>query len=144
LHRLWVVATVLVLLFAGAADASSLAWGARAGMSAARLLGAYGGQVGPDYRGDFTGGIYASLRLGSGWVFQPEVASVSKGGSGDLRITVSSGGTTQVYDFHMEHHLDYVEIPLLLRYDVTTGGSWSPTSSRVRRRHGGSATAGPT
>lgn len=121
-----VAAALVLLAIPGPSGASPLSWGLRAGMSTARLYGSYGEVVGDHYRDDITAGLYGALRLAGGWSFQPEVAVVSKGGRGDLRFGISSGGTTEVWDAHLEHHLGYLEFPLLLRYDMTTGGFVEP------------------
>lgn len=114
--------TALVALDPALATAGLLPWGFHAGWSAAHLGGSFGDDIGPDNRQDFTAGFFGKLGLGSGWSFQPEIAWVSKGGQGDVRSPGPFGG----YEFHLEHRVNYVEVPLLMRFEVPLGTSLEP------------------
>lgn len=78
-------------------------FGLRAGLNVADLTG--DNLPGTKPRLGFTGGAFANLPVGaSGLSFQPEVSYSQKGVSSD------NSGT--------EYRVDYVEVPILVRYDV--------------------------
>jgi hypothetical protein len=106
--------------------AAQVPWGFRAGWSGAHLQGSFGSDLAPDFRHDLTASFYARLGLGSGFGFQPELALVTKGGKGDLRITISGSGGTQAFDYHIDHRITYLEAPLLMRFEVPAWRSVGP------------------
>ena len=66
------------------------------------------------HKAGFVGGITAAMPIGSGFSFQPELVYAMKGTKTD------SGGI----DFSVK--LNYLELPLLVRYDVPVTGSTRP------------------
>ena len=102
------------------ASAGRMGWGLRTGWTGARLVGpgALGGDLAPDLRHTFTVGGFARIDLLPGLGFQPELAWVSKGGQGDFRLVFSGGGQTDVVDAEYEYRVNWIEVPLLVRWDL--------------------------
>src|SRR5262245_3258780 len=109
---------VMTSAFAEMAKAATVPWGLRVGWSGARLGGDFGESIGPDIHSDFTAGIFARFGLGSALWFQPELGWVTKGGAGDVGVPSLL--------FHLEHRASYLEVPLLMRYEVPTSGAFGP------------------
>jgi len=102
-------------------------WGFRAGWSGAQLLGNGGDIIAPQVRSDFTWGLFATTRLNSWLSFQPELAWVSKGGKEDFTAFSFPSPTEVTYtDFHSAHRLHYLEVPLLLRFELPSVGPLRP------------------
>jgi len=118
---------LLALLVAGPASAGIASWGFRAGWSGAHLSGDGGSVIAPDVRSDFTGSWFVTTRLGKAIWFQPELSWTSKGGQDDFRTTTFPSPTEATYtDFHVEHRLHYLEVPLLVRFDLPAVGPIQP------------------
>jgi len=121
------LATILVLLVVAPAAAGIDSWGFRAGWSGARMIGDGGQAIAPNYRSDFTGSWFVTTRLKPWLSFQPEIAWVSKGGQDDFRLTSYPSPTEVTHtDFHTEHRLHYLEVPLLLRFELPAMGPLRP------------------
>ena len=115
-------ALALVLVTSGAlvggpTQSATFPWGFRVGWSGARLGGDFGKIIGPDIRSDVTASIFARFGLGAALGFQPELGWVTKGGAGDV------GPPSQDF-FHLEHRVNYLEVPLLVRYEIPTRGAF--------------------
>ena len=104
--------------FPAPVSAGLAAWGLRAGWSAAQLGGDGGSAIAPDSRSDFTMSVLGTVPIRPGLSFQPEIGWSSKGGQDDF--------TTGASSFHVEHRLDYIEVPLLLRFDLPVLGKIQP------------------
>jgi hypothetical protein len=121
------LALLLTLLAVAPAAAGIESWGFRAGWSGARLGGDGGSVIAPDYRSDFTGTWFVTVPLRSGISFQPEVSWVTKGGQDDFRVTTFPSPTEVTYtDLHVEHRLHYLEVPLLIRFELPAVGPLRP------------------
>jgi hypothetical protein len=67
-------------------------------------------------------GLMAELPLGeSGFAIQPEVLYVMKGGKAGF-----PEGEAEGYDITMKVKMDYVEVPVLIKYNFPTQGTISP------------------
>lgn len=121
------VAVVCALTAGSPVSAGMAAWGMRAGWSAAQLGGDGGDLIAPDSRSDFTMSLFATAGIRPGWSFQPEFCWSSKGGQDDFTIT-SYPSPTEVTttEFHVEHRLHYIEVPLLLRFELPVFGAIRP------------------
>ena len=62
----------------------------------------------------FLGGFFADIPAGKSLVFEPELLYVNKGATYSLNVTGASGD--------LSLNLDYVEIPILLRYNFRPAG----------------------
>jgi hypothetical protein len=102
--------------------AAGLGWGLRGGWTGSHLEGTFGNEIGPDLRHDVTLGAFARMEVFPGLSFQPELAWVTKGGQGDFRLTVVGGGQTTTIDYHVKSHYTWIEVPLLLHYELPIGG----------------------
>jgi hypothetical protein len=121
------LAALLTLLAVAPAAAGIETWGFRAGWSGARLGGDGGSVIAPDYRSDFTATWFVSTRLNPWLAFQPELGWVSKGGQDDFQLFSFPSPTEVTYtDFHVEHRLHYLEVPLLLRFELPAMGPLRP------------------
>lgn len=113
--KLIVLSLVVTLVLALPASAR-IGYGVKGGLSFATFSGAdskgYNTQTG------FVGGAYLKLNIARNLAIQPEVLFSQKGSSGSVR-TLS---TTIKRDFK----IDYIEIPLLLRYTIATEGTATP------------------
>lgn len=113
--KLMVLSLVATLLLAIPA-AAQIGYGVKGGLSAATFSGAdskgYNTQTG------FVAGAYLKLNIARNLAIQPEILYSQKGSSGNVR----TASTTTKRDFK----IDYIEIPLLLRYTFATGGSAVP------------------
>ena len=69
----------------------------------------------------FVGGIYAAIPVGTSVVFEPEVLYTSKGARYDTEYDVVDVGT---FSDQLTYRLDYIEIPLLLRYNFQPAGGF--------------------
>jgi outer membrane protein with beta-barrel domain len=96
----------------------------RAGLTASR----FGGELHdafPDGRTSATGSLGLSFALTRTLSLGPEVAWISKGGVTNVRFTVQSGTTIETIRFHESWTADYIEVPVMLRWE-------SPPGARVR------------
>jgi len=62
----------------------------------------------------FIGGFFADIPAGASLIFEPELLYVNKGATYSLNVTGASGD--------LSLNLDYVEIPVLLRYNFKPAG----------------------
>lgn len=110
------VALVLAIGPAARAHAADFAgWSLRGGVANSGFGGSLHGALG-DRRTAFAGGVAAQIGLGSTISLQPELWWISKGGeTGAIVIGTGSGAATFVGP---EWIVDYVELPLLARFDV--------------------------
>jgi len=65
------------------------------------------------------GGVFAEIGLAGGFSLQPEVLYVQKG----AKIPVSEGEITGT----LKANIDYIEIPLLFKYNLISGGPTVPS-----------------
>lgn len=109
---------VLATLPAHAQSLTLAAQGVRGGIASSRFHGDYGDLIGFDQRLGATASWYVRFRAGRHLSLQPELGWISRGGKGDLNLTISGGGTEETWHIDHEQRVDYLVIPLLLRYDV--------------------------
>ena len=119
----------LALLVALASRASAVelgSFGFRSGVSIAHISTS---GIGLDWgsRTGFAGGFHQQIAINERFSIQPELLFISKGGemTAHIRETVT-GQPTQEFDVHVEHALDYLEFPVLARFDVTPAGFVHP------------------
>lgn len=112
-HYLVAVAVVAAVSLPSAAAAQKgLSVGARLGLSSAGVYGEDAEEV--DARYGFTGGLSAALGLSRRLALELDVAYADKGGE-----MKGSFGT-------LGYHFRYVEVPVLLRYNVLPEGGLAP------------------
>ena len=127
---LFLIATATAVAAASAvapASAASFAgYGFRSGVALSRFQGA--GESGT--RAGFAGSAFARISLGGVLSIQPEIGWVSKGDEGSVSIRYTNPGpgpiTTETVDYAFQTHLDYLEVPLLLRLDLPAAASLTP------------------
>lgn len=113
-HQAFPLALALLASHANLGAQHRLRLGARLGVSAASLGGDAVEKV--DAREGITGGLFASFNFTPRLAIQPEVLYTQKGG----RLTGST------YDF-INYELDFVEIPIVAKYELLSRGSIRPS-----------------
>ena len=145
-------AAALGLVSAAApADAISVAgYGFRMGIAAARIHGDYGDATGSERRIGFAAASFARIPVGGPFSIQSEVGWASKGAEEHIAInatvTCPSGDCLETFSIPIEHRIDYLEIPILLRVDVPTGSWFEPhflLGPGIAIRTGGARVMGP-
>jgi len=125
--RLTIFSLLAVLLLAFTATAQ-VNFGIKAGANMAKLTGDgwddvenyLEAPVDSKFKMGFAFGLMAEMPLGEGgFAIQPEILYVMKGGKGDA--------TVEGYDITAEIKQDYVEIPVLFKYNLQTEGSVAPS-----------------
>lgn len=116
--RLMVV-SLLVTLVLTIPVAAQIGFGIKGGLNVANFSGA--DSDGYQREAGFVGGLYAKFDIGRKLSIQPEVLYSQKGSTGNIPAMGDQGGVTKL-DFAM----DYIEIPLLLRYTFKINGSAEP------------------
>jgi len=125
--RLTIFSLFLVLLLAFSATAQ-VNFGIKAGANMAKITGDgwddvedfVEASIDSKFKMGFAFGLTAEMPLGEGgFAIQPEVLYVMKGGKGDMTI--------EGYDITAEIKQDYVEIPVLFKYNLQTEGSVAPS-----------------
>jgi hypothetical protein len=96
----------------------------RGGFTASRFGGTLHGAF-PDGRRSGTGGFALSFALGPTLSIRPEIAWISKGGETTVRFVSQSGPTIDTFQLHESWVADYVEVPLMVRWE-------SPPDAQVR------------
>lgn len=122
-----IILLALLLTLGSSAQAfAQITSGARAGVSFAKVTFEPGGAVSADSHLGPTGGVFMTLPLPGPIAVQPEVLYVAKGTSLDL------GGIASAYV------VDYLEVPLLARYELPRGlyvAAGPSVAYRLRARH---------
>jgi hypothetical protein len=83
---------------------------------------AFGSDLAPDLRHDVTVGAFSRIGLFQGFTFQPEIAWVRKGGRGNLHLLITGMGQTDVIDVKYQERVDWIEAPLLMRWELPVHG----------------------
>jgi hypothetical protein len=115
------VPAALGLLAALPVHAQSLklaGYGVRGGVASSRFHGDYGDLLGFDRRLGASASWFMRFRAGRYLSLQPELGWTTRGGKGDLTLTISGGGTVDTWRIEHQQRVDYLVIPLLLRLDV--------------------------
>jgi hypothetical protein len=102
----------LLALMTAAASASGITFGAACGLSSSNTTEVPAGWSGTSFRNGFAGGASLNVPIDDNFSIQPEVLYVQKGLDGSL------GRGSFGYTFAARY--DYIEIPVLARYKVTT------------------------
>jgi hypothetical protein len=97
----------------------------RVGLAASRFGGSIHGAV-PDGRISTTAGLALNFTLGPSLSICPEIGWISKGGEFDQKFAVQSGTTIAYYQIHRAWVTDYVEIPLIVRWESLPGSRVRP------------------
>jgi len=121
-------------------------YGFRMGIAAARIHGDYGDASGSQRRVGFACASFARVPVSGPLSLQPEIGWASKGADDNFTGTVSGGGYQETFGFPIEHRIEYLEIPILLRVDVPTGSWLEPhflMGPEVAIRTGGDRVTGP-
>jgi len=126
LGRLRIVAPLLLALspLAGvpsAAHAAPVVWGVTGGVVGARLHGNYG-DLFDGYRAGGAIGAHARFALQPWLSFQPELWWILKGGRAETSIVDVFGS----HDLEYAHSIPYIELPLLLRLQLPSNGTFEP------------------
>jgi hypothetical protein len=115
-----------VLSFAAAAEARGLVGkGVKAGLAVSNIGGEFGDLLEGDARIGFSGGVFVTIGLRGVFQLQPELLWVAKGATTQLELTDTSGGLIGTQD--LTFALDYLEIPVLARIALPTGGPIRPS-----------------
>ncbi len=126
-----VLAMFAMIGSAVAQDAPKMHFGIKGGLNLANMSGDGWDQAAVEmetqfddkYKMGFAFGLAAELPLGeSGLVLQPEVLYVMKGAKTEFPEMVAEG-----YDITLEVKHDYIEIPVLIKYNVATQGGIAPS-----------------
>lgn len=127
--RYIVLTMIFVAVFAFSA-AAQVHFGVKAGANMAKLTGdgwdvaeaELETQIDNKFKMGFAFGVAAEMPLGqSGLALQPEVLYVMKGAKAEFPEMVAEG-----YDITMEIKQDYIEVPVLIKYNVPTQGNLTP------------------
>lgn len=109
----------LLLLLAGDAQAQTAhpEIGLRVGGNLAQLRGSDNslGSEATDRKLGFTVGVFAEMPLSGSLAVQPELLFVQK------------GGTEEDGDANVDFNLNYLELPVLVKYDLPVGGRLAPS-----------------
>lgn len=116
--RLMVVSLIVTLVLA-IPVAAQVGFGVKGGLNLANFSGA--DSDGYQREAGFVGGVYVKFDIGHNLSIQPEVLYAQKGSTGNIPTADGLGGITK-----LDIEMDYIEIPLLLRYTVPTTGSAEP------------------
>lgn len=123
--------TLFVALLLVVSASAQVNFGIKAGADMAKLTGdgwdqAEQGletQLDSKFKMGFAFGLMAEFPLGeSGFAIQPEVLYVMKGGKADIPELEAEG-----FDVTLKMKQDYVEIPVLIKYNVPTEGTIAPS-----------------
>ncbi len=113
-------ATLILVLFSPApAAGQTIEPGIHVGLAAATFSGKANTDFG--FRGSFGAGISVGLDFGNGFLVQPEVRYVAKGGKSDEAFVEGSPGALNV-----KSTISYLEFPVLLAYRFETRGTVHP------------------
>ena len=106
---------LVVFLLVGYANAQTVKFGAKAGVNFASI----GGDEtdGIDGKTGFHLGLVAEIPLSGGFAFQPEVLYSAQGAKYEESETLM--GVT--YSYKEELKLDYINVPLLVKYSIIPG-----------------------
>lgn len=116
--------SLLSLTTAPAAAGGPIRFGVRAGLNASAFTGEFGESVKPDLRLGPNVGLACEYGFTPALAFRGEVAYSSKGGRKASEGTDQSGNIVREPD--TVWNFDYIEVPLLVRGRVPTGGSIAP------------------
>jgi hypothetical protein len=76
----------------------------------------------------FSFGGFVNLQFTEEFSIQPELLYIRKGGKQDLEVGTTIGGSLPLdFSGELKWKLDYLEIPVLLKYTVPTEGSFAPS-----------------
>ena len=117
LIQIALVLTVTMVLATVSANAQKpIKFGFKGGINSAKFVGDDTG--GLDGRTGIIGGLFANLKLAKGFSLQPELLYAQKGAKGPMTVeSIPVDATIQ---------MDYIEIPVLLKYNLGGRGSLSP------------------
>ena len=108
-----------VMLVTTISVAAQVGYGVKGGLNFANFSGA--DSDGYQREAGFVGGLYAKFDIGRKLSIQPEVLYSQKGSTGNIPTGDGLGGITK-----LDIEMDYIEIPLILRYTIPTTGSVEP------------------
>ena len=86
-------------------------------------------RIGSDTRLGFSGSSFFRFELSSWFSIQPELGWTSKGGQGEINVTyIPPVGppTPQTIAYPFERRIDYLEIPVLMRFGPPSASAFEP------------------
>lgn len=111
------------------AHAGSFAgYGFRTGVASSSIQGDFD-LLGSDTRIGFSGSAFFRYELGSVFSIQPEIGWTSKGGQGEINVTYmppSGPPTPQTIAYGFDRRIDYLEIPVLMRFALPNSSAFEP------------------
>ena len=131
MKRLWIVAVLMIAVVAMSVPANAATkFGVKAGLNMAKLSGDGWDQI----EGEMEMAVDSKMRLGFGFgvvmqmplgegglMLQPEAWYVMKGGKMGFPEAEAEG-----YDVEAEIKMDYIEVPILVKYAIPTQGKIAP------------------
>ena len=130
MKKVWLLVALMVALVAMSASAQSpIKFGIKAGLGMANVSGDGWDVASADltdidnkYKVGFGFGVMAQIPLGeSGLMLQPEAMYVMKGSKLEF-----VGEEAAEYDIEAKMKIDYIEIPVLIKYSFPTSGKIAP------------------
>ena len=129
LRRILVISAATVGLVAIARPAHpGPIYGFRTGVAASSVQGDFD-LIGSDTRLGFSGSGYFRFELGSWFSIQPELGWTSKGGQGEIHLNYvppTGPPTPQIIAYPFERRIDYLEIPVLMRFCLPSASAFEP------------------
>jgi hypothetical protein len=118
MKRIALAGLILVLAGSAASAASGVTFGVKGGLYTANTTEVPAGWNESSFKNGFAGGAYVEYRFDETFSLQPELLYVQKGQDGGFHWRDFTTTYTANYD--------YIEIPLLLKYRITTKSSFIP------------------
>jgi hypothetical protein len=117
---MWIAVLVLVAGSAAASMAGELSFGLKGGMITSNVTGVPDEwSDSQDYRTGFTGGVFLNYAFDDEFSVQPELLYVPKG----VGASYDVGG---LFGVSADANLDFLELPVLVKYTFSTGGKIRP------------------
>jgi len=108
----FLIVPIIAVLLAGGASAAEIGFGAKGGFNMANLHGSDAENM--DWKTGFAGGAFLNVSFTPIISLQPELLYVMDGASEDLM------------GFELNFNLDYVQIPVLVKFDLPVKGTIVP------------------
>jgi hypothetical protein len=106
------LASILVLVLAGAASAAGIGFGVKGGLNMANLHGTDAENL--DWKTGFAAGAFANIAFTPVISLQPEL------------LYVMDGASEGVLGIQIDFKVDYIQVPVLVKFDIPVAGSIIP------------------
>lgn len=107
------LASILVILAAGTASAAGVGFGLKGGLNMANLHGTDAENL--DWKTGFAAGAFANIAFTPVISLQPEV------------LYVMDGASENLLGIEINFNLDYIQVPVLVKFDIPVAGTIIPT-----------------